>query len=334
MESRVDVFVPCYRYGHFLEECVESVLAQEGVDLRVLILDDASPDNTQDVGQALAARDKRVTYRRHDANKGHIATYNEGIDWADGDSVLLLSADDYLLPGALFQSSELLRSEPNVGFTFGKARNLMHDGSFAQTASPVCYATMPPRHIFSGPEFIRTNGARNIVPTPTAVVRTTLQKHVGGYNSELPHSGDMEMWLRLASHAAVGFVNVDQAVYRLHNSNMSLIYFADCLLPDLQQRKRALEILFSHSGVHLLDNPELRDFLIEDLAIEAVRRAGIAFNQHNHQAVKAISSFALELDPQVRWSLPWAKLTLKKILGSRNWSALNAALRGSLRERS
>ena len=45
-------------------------------------LDDASPDNTPEVGAALARADERVTYVRHAANKGHIATYNEGIEWA------------------------------------------------------------------------------------------------------------------------------------------------------------------------------------------------------------------------------------------------------------
>lgn len=76
--QRVDVVIPCYNYAHFLEECVGSVLSQAGVDVRVLILDDYSPDNTPEVGMALASRDKRVTYRRHTANEGHIATYNGG----------------------------------------------------------------------------------------------------------------------------------------------------------------------------------------------------------------------------------------------------------------
>ena len=97
--SSVDVIIPCYRYAHFLRECVESVLNQIRVDVRVLILDDASPDNTPEIASALAGEDKRVTFVRR--KQGHIATYNEGIEWASGDYLLLLSADDYLLPGAL-----------------------------------------------------------------------------------------------------------------------------------------------------------------------------------------------------------------------------------------
>ena len=76
--SRVDVIVPCYNYGRFLRECVESVLGQP-VDVRVLIIDDASTDDTPEVAAALAAEDARVEFRRHAVNRGHIATYNEGL---------------------------------------------------------------------------------------------------------------------------------------------------------------------------------------------------------------------------------------------------------------
>src|ERR1700757_580521 len=122
--SSVDVIVPCYGYGHYLETCVESVLTQPITDLRVLILDDASPDDTAEVSTELVRKDSRVTFTRHIKNKGHIATYNEGIEWASSDYMLLLSADDYLMPGALRRASDLMDAHPEVGFTFGRAIDL------------------------------------------------------------------------------------------------------------------------------------------------------------------------------------------------------------------
>ena len=56
----IDVLVPCYRYGHFLRECVSSVLTQEGVDVRVLIIDDASNDGSADVANKLSSENGRV----------------------------------------------------------------------------------------------------------------------------------------------------------------------------------------------------------------------------------------------------------------------------------
>src|SRR3979490_235845 len=103
--SSVDVIVPCYRYGKFLRQCVESVLTQEGVAIRVMVIDDASPDDTAEIAESLLKEDSRVSYISHKSNKGHISTYNEGIDWVSADYMLILSADDYLLPGALARAA-------------------------------------------------------------------------------------------------------------------------------------------------------------------------------------------------------------------------------------
>jgi glycosyltransferase involved in cell wall biosynthesis len=127
--SSVDVIVPCYRYGHFLRECVESVLSQTDVDDRVLIIDDASPDNTAEVAAELVREDPRVTCIRHSENKGHIGTYNQGIKWASADYMLILSADDYLLPGALSRAAHLMDAHPEVGFTFGNVMELNDDAT-------------------------------------------------------------------------------------------------------------------------------------------------------------------------------------------------------------
>ena len=88
--SHVDVIVPCHNYGDMLEACVRSVLAQEHVAVRVLIMDDASTDSTETVGRRLAAIDRRVEYRRQSINRGrcscgrwiHAATSAGETPWA------------------------------------------------------------------------------------------------------------------------------------------------------------------------------------------------------------------------------------------------------------
>ena len=128
--SSVSVVIPCYRYGHYLAECVASVLDhQPGVDVRVLIIDDASPDDSAEQARALAAADPRIEVRVHAQNMGHIATYNEGLlEWADGDYSVLLSADDRLTPGALTRAAGLLDARPEVGFCYGHPVHFQHPG--------------------------------------------------------------------------------------------------------------------------------------------------------------------------------------------------------------
>src|SRR5439155_19301920 len=98
--NRIDVVIPCYNYGRYLGASVESVLAQRGVSVRALIIDDCSSDNTAEVCAELLRGDQRVAFRRHHTNRGHIATYNEGLlEWVDAEFCVLLSADDMLAPG-------------------------------------------------------------------------------------------------------------------------------------------------------------------------------------------------------------------------------------------
>lgn len=310
--SSVDVIVPCYRYAHFLRECVESLLVQSVPSLRVLIIDDASPDNTSDIATALAKQDSRVTFRKHLSNNGHIATYNEGIEWASSDYMLILSADDYLLPGALKRAIRLMDANPEVAFTFGNALQLEPSG--VQRPMGVVKGKTD-WHILSGPQFIRFSGPRSIVPTPTAVVRTQIQRRVGGYRSELTHTGDMEMWLRLAAHGSVGMLKDYQAVYRRHATNMSLAYMADGLLPDVQQRKAAIDCFFQNHG-HLLSNSQqISRKFYRLLARDAVGLSSSAFNAGETQISQRLCNFALQTWPAVRWSFSWAKLACKRLMG-------------------
>src|SRR5690606_24839982 len=108
--------------------------------------------------------------------------------------------------------------------------------------------------VMTGEEFIAISGARCLVATPTAVVRSALLKMVGGYLPEFPHAGDMEMWLRLAAHAGVGFVATPQAVYRMHGDNMSRAYQLQKKLPDLLQRIAVTDHFIASCG-HLIPDP-------------------------------------------------------------------------------
>lgn len=324
--SSIDVMVPCYNYGRFLRECVESILSQSGVDIRVLIIDDASPDNTAEIGAQLAREDARVSFYRHSGNKGHITTFNEGIDWATADYFLLISADDFLFPGALDRAVGLMNRHPEVGFTFGKVVDFtLTDGGYVtQPQAFIDKAIMQvtdnlESRTLSGVEFLKlieTSRSINIVRTPTAVVRTELQKRAGGYLSELPHTADMEMWLRLSAHASVGILNEYQAASRYHGGNMQFNYYHKAKgLADFEQRKEAFECFFNAYGHTLPEAQQLHGRLLSHLGLQAVRQASNAFSDKELALSEQLAEFALNSYPEVKKSLPWAILTCKRMIG-------------------
>jgi GT2 family glycosyltransferase len=307
-----------------LRECVESVLSQENVDVRVLIVDDCSPDNTADVGKQLAALDRRVEFRRHTANQGHISTYNEGIDWACADLFLLLSADDYLAPGALSRASKLFATDPDISFVFGNAF-LLFDDNTRQALEPFGGEFPSGTAILPCLEFVKAMKGQNIVPTPTAVVRTSAQKQVGGYRHDLPHAGDMAMWLRLSAEGPAGFVNATQAVYRMHSQNMSRSY-SSARLPDVQQRRAAIEHFLEQSAAKLTDPASFRKILFESLGRNAAYQASEALNEGDLETSRRLSELAKELHPGVWRTSSWLRLLLTRAVGPRAWRLLRSAL--------
>jgi GT2 family glycosyltransferase len=308
-----------------LRDCVGSVLAQSGVKVRVLIIDDCSPDDTATVGGQLAAGDSWVTFRRHEVNRGHIATYNEGLlEWARATYTLLLSADDMLTPGALMRATRLMELHPEVGFAYGRAIATDKPSFTDQGADPTDYR----QRVLSGAEFwsISCATATNLVATPTLVVRTALQQSLGGYRTDLPHTGDLEMVLRFAAHSSVGVIDCDQAFYRVHGNNMHKATFTSAFTV-LQQHKLAFDILFEEREGRIAEPTRMRDLAMRGTAVAAVKKARRLLDQGEVAACDALVAAAVEVSPDVRRSREFRRLRLARVIGRRAIGALEWAAR-------
>jgi glycosyltransferase involved in cell wall biosynthesis len=293
--SRVDVVVPCYNYGKFLPDCVSGALDdQPGVDVRVLIIDDASADDSAEIARKLAASDDRIEVRVHTENRGHIATFNEGlIDWADGDYCLLISADDKLCPGALRRAADLMDAHPEVGFVYGEVLRF-YDGEDL----PPAQTQLRGQTIWPGQEWLgqRFREAHTVVFSPEVVVRTSVQHKVGGYNPDLYHTSDVEMWMRLASVSDVGFIHASQAWKRNHAGMMSN---ENNELMHLEQRRAAYDSVIRQYGDILPNSAELSDTVHRELAKEALWVAARAYDtrQTGKVPVADLEKFALDCWP-------------------------------------
>lgn len=307
------VIVPCYRYGHLLEGCLDSVLAQEGVDVRVLVIDDASPDRTAEVAARVARRDRRVEVRRHERNAGLIATANEGLAWAaDSDCLLLLSADDLLAPGALWRAASVLARHPSVGLVYGRAPY------FGPGRTPRVPRRWRGTRVWEGRSWLerRCRTAHNCISSPEAVVRSSVQLRVGGYDPACTHASDLNMWLRIAAVSDVAYVKgAAQALYRVHPDSM-LRSSADPLL-DLDERRLAFERFLAGPGRELEDAERLRASYRRALARQALWQASRAWDRGalEREPYHELIAFALDVCPEARRLREWQGLRARRALG-------------------
>lgn len=268
----ITTVIPCYRYGRFLPAVTRSALEQPGVDARVIIVDDASPDNSAQIAQGLAARDQRIQVVVHAENAGHIATYNDGLRLVDTDYVALVSADDLVAPGAYRRATALMEHHPRVGLVHGKVVTMDEDG----VPGPSGRTGIEVRTVWSGRDWIAfaAREGRNPIISPEAVVRTAALREVGDYSPSLPHSGDLEYWLRVASRWDVGWIRGPvQAYYRVHGGNMHLTDFAG-EVANLRHLVAAFDALDQPEvAASLRDAPRLRTLARSSIARRAVRLA-------------------------------------------------------------
>jgi glycosyltransferase involved in cell wall biosynthesis len=354
--ATVSVIVPCYNYGHLLEGCLASVLSQEGVEVRLLVIDDCSTDGSAEAGRRLAERDERIEFRPHPENMGLIATANEGLEWATGDYVVLLSADDLLVPGSLRRAVDVMVKHPNVGMVYGKTL-LAAEGRPLPKPSGSWRSTK----VWSGADWlgIRCRSTYNCISSPEVVVRGSIQRAVGGYNPACHHASDLNMWLRIATIADIAYVRgVPQAVYRVHSDSMlrsqtsTMVdlrerrvafdsFFAACpaygrpdrlrsdrLWPSSSRPSRLWTVRLRSGGLRsggLRSEPErwqaerLQTTVARTLARQALWRASRAVDRgvaDGDGVVEELKGFALDVYPDARRLREWRGLRLRQWIGA------------------
>ena len=178
MKPRLGVVVPCYNYGEFLREAVESVTAARRSDIELVIVDDGSTDlHTQQEVERLVQEGYHVIRQ---TNRGLAASRNVGVRALTADYILPLDADNKIRPVFIERALAILDAQPGVGVVYGDAQNF---GARAER-----WVTGP----FDQARLMRWNYI-----DACAVLRRTVWEQNGGYDGTLPVQGleDWDMWL-------------------------------------------------------------------------------------------------------------------------------------------
>lgn len=224
MIPMVDVIIPNYNYYGFLRECLASLAQQGELSIRVLIIDDGSPNVPPTPFSQVSANRITICYLRHRVNRGHIYTYNQGLALVEAKYYMLLSPDDCLMPSMLTTLLAALEKYPEASFAFTPAYTGETPDSPKGVLGIEGFERLPrdTESLIPGNKFreILASLWFNPIPTPSVLVRTEAQRRVGGYRYSHPSSGDLEMWLRLSEVGPVVYVPSPGAFYRHHHNSM------------------------------------------------------------------------------------------------------------------
>lgn len=230
----VSVVITCYNYARYVGEAARSVLTQEGVDLELIIVDDASTDDSLEVIGEIAETDERVRVVALPANSGAARAFNASLAQVRGRAWVRLDADDLLTPGSLRRGLDVLDAEPRVGLVYGLPQPFIDDDVPARSDTAVTTWS-----VWRGTRWLegRLRDPRSVITSVEAMARTAATDEVGGM-SPLRNAHDLELWLRIASRWEVARIDgVHQGMHRVHAGSLSEAHMSD---PLLGARKRVL----------------------------------------------------------------------------------------------
>lgn len=118
--TAISVIIPCYKQAEYLPEALDSLMAQTFGEWEAIVVNDGSPDNTEEVALAYAAREPRIKYLSLE-NGGVARARNRGIDMAQGEYILPLDADDTIAPTYLEKAKAAIDKDPTLKVVYCRA---------------------------------------------------------------------------------------------------------------------------------------------------------------------------------------------------------------------
>jgi glycosyltransferase involved in cell wall biosynthesis len=196
----VSLCIPTYKRARFLGRTIESALGQTLGDLELIVVDDASPDDTPDVVGRF--RDARLRYIRNERNAGVPHNYNRVFSMARGKYVVLLEDHDILDRRYLERTVELLEQNPGLAFAFTAIDTI------DQNDAPVARYVADLVEIIPGRHLLRLLLLRTTCPfsITTVIRRSLLSETDPPFDPRYEWYADINLWMRLAALGDVGYV--------------------------------------------------------------------------------------------------------------------------------
>ncbi|MCC2596135.1 glycosyltransferase [Pusillimonas sp. MFBS29] len=220
---RVSVVIPSYNHERYLQDTMDSVLSQQGVDLELVIIDDGSRDGSWQLIQEAASRDSRVRPYAQ-ANQGAHAAINAGLRACRGEFLAILNSDDRYQPGRLATLVALAQAGPGLDFIATGLR-LINDASQPVIQAPWLDEYQRMRDTAREQGLWAALLERNFtVSTSNFFMRRSLYEALGPIRP-LRYNMDWDYALRAYLQAPERFAWRDDLVlldYRLHGSNTIL----------------------------------------------------------------------------------------------------------------
>lgn len=303
----VSVILPTYNRAHLIEQAIQDVLEQTYQDFELIVVDDGSTDNSEEIIKKMS--DGRIRYVRHEKNKGANAARNTGIVTANGKYIAFQDSDDRWLPEKLEKQMQVFKTAP-------AGTGVVYTGFWRIKGDQKKYVPSPRIKRKEGDiynELLRGN----FIGTPTAVVKKECFEKVGMFDEDLPRLQDWELFIRISKHYLFKCIDEPQLISYFTPISISAnqealisarLYILEKHYNDLKKNKKLLAGHYFNIGHSLCSSGKFdqgRIYLKKALRLNwlnlkylsAVTISMLSKDVYNH-VVESIESPKTKLKPQ------------------------------------
>jgi len=215
---KVSIIGACYNQEKYIGEAIESILNQSFKDFELILVDDASSDNSVEVIEKYL-KDSRIKFIKHDQNKGISRTFNEAYENARGEYIAFMPGDDVHLEDKLKIQVNYLDKHPNIGAVFGKMEVISSNNLKINSLNSIFNKTDLYSNRF---EYLKEFFYRgNFLPAPTEMIRKEILDDVGLYNPSLHNLQDFDNHVKVLLKHEIYVLDDILCYYRWHGNNTS-----------------------------------------------------------------------------------------------------------------
>ncbi|MEW6172009.1 MAG: glycosyltransferase [Bacillota bacterium] len=292
---KVTVYIPTYNYGKYIKQAIESVLRQSYDSWELIVIDDASTDETGTVLSNFEGQPK-VRIFVNQQNLGLTRNCNRAIELSRGEYIMRLDADDYLDENALLVLCNILDRNPEVALVYPDYWIISENGELLRLERRS-----------------KVNDEIKLMDVPAhgacSMIRKSCLIDLGGYNEDIRCQDGYDLWLRLIQKYPVLNINLPLFYYRKHSG--SLTTYTDRILRTRQRIKqdfvekqdmpplRVLAIIPVRGaetanglplGLRRIAGKPLMDYTVQ-AALESKALDRIAVTSDNRQVLEYAASF-------------------------------------------
>lgn len=241
---QVSIIMPTYNRGYILNQAIQSVVRQTYTDFELIIIDDGSTDNTEDIVKGVP--DLNIVYLKLEQNYGANYARNYGLRSAKGKYISFLDSDNIWNSDFLYSRIQIIE-EAQTDFVFGRVKVHNSESSSIEPSEPA-------EDLQNTELLLKTLAFKNVIDTNTVCMRRTCYESVGGFDEKLERCQDWEYFYRILrsekhKYQFIDNILVESTIQKDSISNSKLywpgrLYIFNKYISDYRSKGYLSELMF------------------------------------------------------------------------------------------